>query len=177
MLLNTLKFDVFAFTNIEIPFTGRENAFCVLDYSLSQSNKTVQHAFVMEFSKQLPTALQIWTWHQKFMGKGCLCKRKGSGRSKTSEWTVDRVRKRILQSPNKSYRRKSLETKIPPTRVRRILKMRLMMKPTTRSGHNGVGQAKAQAELTSTESQAESILNMCEIGYEIHISLNFYSTI
>ena len=43
---------------------------------------------------------------------------------------------------------------------------------TTRSGHNGRGQAKAQTELTCAVSQAERILNMCEIGYEIHISLN-----
>ena len=59
-------FNVFIFAEIETPFTGRENAFCVLEYARSQSNKTVQHAFVREFSKQSPTAMQIWTWHRKF---------------------------------------------------------------------------------------------------------------
>ena len=44
---------------------------------------------------------------------------------------------------------------------------------TTRSGHNGRGQAKAQTELTRAVSRAERILNMCKIGYEIHIALNF----
>ena len=29
MFLNRSKFDVFIFTYIEMPFTGRENAFCV----------------------------------------------------------------------------------------------------------------------------------------------------
>ena len=43
----------------------------------------------------------------------------------------------------------------------------------THLGHNSKGQSKAQTELTSVVSQAERILNMCEIGYEIHISLNF----
>ena len=60
-------------------FTGREKAFCVLEYAQSQSNKTVQHAFVMEFSRQSPTAIQIWTWHKQFKEEGCLCRRKGSG--------------------------------------------------------------------------------------------------
>ena len=47
------------------------------------------------------------------------------------------------------------------------------LQATTRSGHNGRGQAKAQAKYLCALSQAERILNMCETGYEIHISLNF----
>ena len=31
-------FDVFIFTDIEMPFTGREKAFCVLEYAQSRSN-------------------------------------------------------------------------------------------------------------------------------------------
>ena len=46
------------------------------------------------------------------------------------------------------------------------------LQATTRSGHNSRGQAKAQTELTCAVSQAERILNMREVGYEIHISLN-----
>ena len=79
------------FTDIEKPFTGRENVFCVLEYARSQLNMTVQHAFVREFSKQSPTAMQIWTWHKKFKEDGRLCRRKGSGQSKTSEEMVEHV--------------------------------------------------------------------------------------
>ena len=46
------------------------------------------------------------------------------------------------------------------------------LQATTRSGHNGTGQAKSQNELTYALSQSEHIFNMREIGYEIHISLN-----
>ena len=46
------------------------------------------------------------------------------------------------------------------------------LQATTRSGHNGRGQAKAQTKLTCAVSLAERILNMCEI----HISLNFAFT-
>ena len=45
-----LKFDVFIFTDIEMLFTRREKAFCVLEYARSQTNKTViEHAFVSVF--------------------------------------------------------------------------------------------------------------------------------
>ena len=47
------------------------------------------------------------------------------------------------------------------------------LQATTFSGHNGRVQARAQAELMCAVSQAECILNMCEISYEIHISLIF----
>ena len=49
------------------------------------------------------------------------------------------------------------------------------LQATSRSGHNGRGQAKAQTELTCAVSQAERMFYMCEIGYEIHISLNFFA--
>ena len=47
------------------------------------------------------------------------------------------------------------------------------LQATTRSGLNDRGQAKAQTELTCAVYQAERIFHMCEIGYEILISLNF----
>ena len=39
--------DVFIFTDIEMPFTGREKTFCVLEYAWSQSNKPV-HTCIYE---------------------------------------------------------------------------------------------------------------------------------
>ena len=44
------------------------------------------------------------------------------------------------------------------------------LQATTRSGHGDRGQTKVQTELMCVVSQAEQILNMCEIDYEIHIS-------
>ena len=41
MFLSQSKFDVSIFTDIEMPFTGREKAFCVLKYAQSYLNKTV----------------------------------------------------------------------------------------------------------------------------------------
>ena len=38
--------NVLILTDIEMHFTERERAFCVLEYARSQSNKTMQQAFV-----------------------------------------------------------------------------------------------------------------------------------
>ena len=67
----------------------------MLEHARSQSNMTViEHAFVMEFSKQSPTAMQIWAMCKKFREERCLCRRNESGRPNTSEETVERVRKK-----------------------------------------------------------------------------------
>ena len=50
MFLNRSKFYVFIFTDIEMSFTEREKAFCVLEFARSQMIKTMYHAFVREFS-------------------------------------------------------------------------------------------------------------------------------
>ena len=90
---------------------------------------TGQHAFVREFSKQSPTAMQIWTWHKKIKEEGCLCITKGSGQPKTSAETIQHVRRKIFQSLKKSLCRTSLETKTPQTTVWHILREHLIMKP------------------------------------------------
>ena len=139
------------------------------------SNNTVQHAFVREFSKQSPTTMQIWTWHKIFKEEGCLCRRKGSGRQKTPEKTVEHACKKILQGLKKSLRRTSAETQIPPISVWRILSKRLIMKPYKLQLIQAItaeSKQKAKTELTCAVSQAEHISNMCEIGHEIHISPN-----
>ena len=86
-----LMFNVFVFTDIEMSFTGRENMFYVLEYAGSQSNRTVQHAFV------------IWTWHKKFKEEGCLCRRKGSEQPKTLGETVERDCMEILLGLNQGW--------------------------------------------------------------------------
>ena len=43
--------DVFIFTYIKMPMTGRKKAFCVLEYARSQLTKTVQHTSMRDFSK------------------------------------------------------------------------------------------------------------------------------
>ena len=110
-------------------FTSREKTFCVLEYARTNSNKTVQRAFVRKFSEKSPTAKQIWSWKKKFEDEGCLCRAKVSGRPATAKRKVKRICQTLLQSPKKSIRRTSMETLIFPTTVWRVVGKRLVMKP------------------------------------------------
>ncbi|XP_052834278.1 uncharacterized protein LOC128251499 [Octopus bimaculoides] len=103
---------------------GIKMAFTVLGYAQTQSNKSVQRACVRVFSKKSPMAMQIWKEHKKFKAEGYLYRVKGSGRPLTSEETVEQVRQKLLRSPKKFIRRTSLETQIPPTTVRGVLRKR-----------------------------------------------------
>ena len=101
----------------------------MLGYARTNSNKTVQRAFVRKFSKKSPTAKQIWSWKKKFEDEGCLCRAKGSGQPATAEGKVERIRQILLPNPKKSLRRTSMETLIPPTIVWRVVRKTLVMKP------------------------------------------------
>ena len=76
----------------------------MLEYARTNSNKTVQRAFVRKFSKKSPTAKQIWSWKKIFEDESYLCIAKGSGRPATAEGKVERIRQTLLRSP-KSYKK------------------------------------------------------------------------
>ena len=98
-----------------------------------QSVKTVQPVFAQRFERSgfgnVPDKKQIWTWHKKFKEEGCLFRVKGSGRKSMPEEKVDKICKKILNSPRKSIRRTSFETQIPTITVWRVVRKRLPMRP------------------------------------------------
>ena len=135
-------------------FTGSEKVFCVLEYTRSQSNKTVQHAFVREFSKQSPTAMQTWygTKHSK---RKVVCAGEKKERKRMC-CVRECVHENILQSPNKSLRRTSLETHSNNNSLAQPEEAldNETLQATTQSDDIGRGQAKAETELTCDVSQA-----------------------
>ena len=67
------------FSGIEIPLPEKEKSSCVLEYARTQSNKTMQQAFVREFAENAQNSIQIWIWYKKLKEKGCLCRAKEAG--------------------------------------------------------------------------------------------------
>ena len=110
-------------------FISREKAFYVLEYARTNSNKTVQRAFVRKLSKKSLAAKQIWSWKKKFEDEGCLCRAKRSGRPATADGKIERIFQTLLRSPKRSIRRTSMETLIPPVNVWWVVRKRLVMKP------------------------------------------------
>jgi len=55
-----------------------EKSFCVLEYHVSKSVVTVQHAFRAKYAKDPTTNKTIRVWYIQFTETGCLCKQKSS---------------------------------------------------------------------------------------------------
>jgi len=70
----------------------QEKAFCVLRFEVSRSVITVQREFRARFRKDAPHRSNITGWYRQFVGTGCLCKGKSSGRPRVSNDKVERVR-------------------------------------------------------------------------------------
>ena len=54
-------------------FTGKEKAFCVLEFDKNNLWTCIQHKFQTEFLKQPPDQRTIQKWHTKFKEEGYLC--------------------------------------------------------------------------------------------------------
>lgn len=59
-------FNIFSFSGIEMPFMEKEKVFCVL---VCLNIVEQDCAAMSEFTKNVPTAMQIWTWHKTFKEK------------------------------------------------------------------------------------------------------------
>ena len=78
-----------------------EKSFCVLEYHMSKSVVTVQHAFPAKYAKDPPTDKTIHAQYKQFTETGCLCKQKSIGRPLTAE-DDEQLRASFLYSPKKS---------------------------------------------------------------------------
>ncbi|GFU11587.1 DUF4817 domain-containing protein [Trichonephila clavipes] len=60
--------------------TSKQKAFCVLQFSKTESAIAVQRAFRIKFDCQTPNDNNILRWFHQFETTGCLCKEKSTGR-------------------------------------------------------------------------------------------------
>ncbi|PSN47428.1 hypothetical protein C0J52_21755 [Blattella germanica] len=75
-----------------------KRAFCVLDYHVLQSVIAVQRHFRTRFGEDSPSGPSIRKWYSDFKTRGCICKRKTSGRPSVSEQTLIRIRESFTRS-------------------------------------------------------------------------------
>ena len=106
----------------------------------------LQHAFVMEFSKQSPTAMQIWTWHKNSKRKVVCAGEKDLGDQKQQKRPSSMCGKNLampkeMVTKNKSRKPDSINHSL--AHPEETLDNETTQ-ATTRSGHNSRGQAKAQ---------------------------------
>ena len=109
--------------------SAQKKAFCVLQFSKTESVITVQRAFCNCFGIDLPLPQNIRRWYHQFEETGCLCKGKSSGRPRSSNENVERIQQAFEESPGKSTRHARRELTIPHTTVWRVLRQHLVYKP------------------------------------------------
>jgi hypothetical protein len=68
-----------------------EKSFCVLEYHMSKSVVTVQHAFCAKYAKDPPTDKTVRVVINSLL-KLCVCKQKSSGYPLTTEDYLNRFR-------------------------------------------------------------------------------------
>lgn len=109
--------------------SAQQKAFCVLQFSKTESVITVQRAYRNRFGVEPPLPKNIRRWYKQFVDTGCLCKGKSSGRPRTSEETVQQIRDKFQRSPRTSTRRAGRELGVAQTTVWRVLRRRLALRP------------------------------------------------
>ena len=121
-------FDIFILTDIEMTFTGREKASCVLEYAQSQSNMTA--ACIREgVLKTVANSNADLDMPEKFKEKVDCAGEKDPDDQKHQErrssvFVENPVKPKVIPT-----KKKSDKTLIPPTTFWRILRKRLIMKP------------------------------------------------
>ena len=125
-----VKYHFYQFASylFKMSFTGKEKAFCVLEFDKNNSWTCVQRKFRREFLKQPPDRRIIQKWHAKFKEEGCLCSRKKIAPSSSTE-TIEKVQNIFQRSPRKSIRRASRELQMSSTSVWRVVRKHLHLIP------------------------------------------------
>ena len=108
---------------------GSEKAFCVFTFHECLPVTIVQRQFRTKFGKQPASDNSIRRWYTQFQERGCVYKRKSTGRPSVTEEQVEQFRQAFVRSPRKSTVRGSRQIGTPHPTVWRILRKRPKLKP------------------------------------------------
>ncbi|KFM60144.1 hypothetical protein X975_22189, partial [Stegodyphus mimosarum] len=107
--------------------TPQQKAQCVIWLIETKSVVTVQRNFRRNYGVNPPSDKPIREWFSAFKETGSVLKQKSPGGPSVSQEKVDRIRASCLQSPKKSFTRRSLELGLPRSTVGKVLHKRLRL--------------------------------------------------
>ena len=84
--------------------TPEEKAQCVSWFIETKSDVQTQRNYRTKYGKDPPSRPSIREWHKKFMETGSVLDKGRSGRPRTSDEDIDRVRQAFARSPTTSIR-------------------------------------------------------------------------
>ena len=100
--------------------TPQEKAQCVSWLIETKSDVQTQRNYRSKYRKDPPSRPSIRLWHKKFMETGTVFDTRRSGRPRTSEENIERVRQAFQRSPMKSIRTAARQLELPRSTVHRV---------------------------------------------------------
>ena len=101
--------------------TAQEKAQCVSWFIETKSNVQTQRNYRSKYGRDPPSRPSIRLWHKKFMETGTVFDARRSGRPKTSEENIERVRQAFQRSPMKSIRTAARQLNLPRATLHKVL--------------------------------------------------------
>ena len=107
--------------------TAREKAQCVSWFIETKSDVQTQRNYRSKYERDPPSRPSIRLWHKKFMETGTVFDARRSGRRRTSEETIERVRQAFQRSPMKSIRTAARQLDLQRATVHKVLHKNLRL--------------------------------------------------
>ena len=106
--------------------TPQEKAQRVSWFIETKSDVQTQRNYRSKYGRD-PPSLSIRLWHKKFMETGTVFDTRRSGRPRTSEENIERVRQAFQRSPMKSIRTAARQLELPRSTVHKVLHKNLRL--------------------------------------------------
>ena len=107
--------------------TPQKKAQCISWFIETKSDVQTQRNYRSKYGRDPPSRPSIRLWHKKFMETGTVFDTRRSGRPRTSEENIKRVRQAFQRSPMKSIRTAARQLKLPRSTVHKVLHKNLRL--------------------------------------------------
>ena len=107
--------------NLHKMTTPQEKAQCVSWFIETKSDVQTQRNYRSKYGRDPPSRPSIHLWHKKFMETGTVFDTRRSGRPRTSEENIERVRQAFQRSPMKSIHTVARQLEPPRSTVHKVL--------------------------------------------------------
>ena len=107
--------------------TPQEKAQCVFWFIETKSDVQTQRNYRSKYGRDPPSRPSIRLLHKKFMETGTVFDTRRSGRPRTSEENIERVRQAFQRSPMKSIRTAARQVELPRSTVHKVLHKNLRL--------------------------------------------------
>ena len=105
----------------------QEKAQCVSWFIETKLDVQTQRNYRSKYGRDPPSHTSIRLWHKKFMETGTVFDTRRSGRPRTSEESIERVRQAFQRSLMKSIRTAARQLKLPRSTVHKVLHKNLRL--------------------------------------------------